>query len=153
MTGSVVLLGTKYRSNLEDAVKYTNHHLFVELRALSKLCFLVEVVQFEDVCSTLCSAGNDLRGVHLGESLRGEELAETTDNSFLNFEFCTLSDVSQRNRTKTQLRLKGSVHLPLVDCDRHSLCRLGEHADCLQTNLKTVRSTLLKSNYAGDLNR
>ena len=49
MTLGVVFFCSEYRSCLKYSVKYANHHLFVELRALRKYCRFVEVAKFEKV--------------------------------------------------------------------------------------------------------
>ena len=123
MTFGVVFLCTEYRAGLKYAVKNTYHHLFVKLRALCQDGRFVEVAQLEQVCTTLCASGSDLRCVDLGKSFFVEIITECTHQSFLDLEFCTLLHVTQGDRTIVQFCLQGSVQFPFVDCQRKGFCR------------------------------
>ena len=99
MSLCVVLLCTEHRTGLKDSVKYTDHHLFVELRALRQNCRSVEVLELKEVCTALCGFRADLRGMDLGEALACHKLAEAAADAFLNPEFRTLADISQCDGT------------------------------------------------------
>ena len=123
MTFCVMLLCTEYRAGLKYTVKNTYHHLFIKLRALCQNCRFMEITQLEQVCTTLCTSGSDLRCVDLGEPLLIEVITKCPHQSLLDLEFCTLLHITQGDRTIIQLCLQGSVQLPFVDGQRKRLCR------------------------------
>ena len=101
-----MLLSTEHRRRFKYPVKHTNHHLFIKLRALLQDRRSVKILQFEEVCTALCTFGPKLRCVDLRKSLLIEEIAETADQTFLDLEFRTFSDISKRDRTHVQFRFQ-----------------------------------------------
>ena len=91
----IVLLRAEYRSGFKYPVKYTDHHLFIELWALLQNCRSVEIIQPEQVRTSLCSFCSDLRSMNFGKPLFIQKFAETSYDSFLYFKFCPLSYISQ----------------------------------------------------------
>src|SRR6266542_558269 len=75
----VMRLRAEDRPHLEDALEDTDEDLLVELRALSEICGLTEVVHAEAVRATLGRRRDNLRGKDLGETLRAEALAVCRD--------------------------------------------------------------------------
>ena len=65
----IVLFCTEYRSGLKHAVKYADHHLLVELRALCEHCRTVEIIKLKYVRTALCSLGSDLWGTDFRKAL------------------------------------------------------------------------------------
>ena len=53
----IVLFCTEYRSGLKHAVKYADHHLLVELRALCEHCRTVEIIKLKYVIAIPDTAG------------------------------------------------------------------------------------------------
>ena len=93
----IMLFCTEYRSSFKYTVKNSHHHLLIKLRALLEDRRSVEIFQPEEVCSSLRTFRTDLRSMDLCKSFLIKEIPEPSYDSFLNPEFCTLSDISQRN--------------------------------------------------------
>src|SRR5258708_12170822 len=55
----VVWLGTKDRTDLEDALEDSHHDLLVKLRTLRQVCGPPKVVQFEDIAPPLAPPSNN----------------------------------------------------------------------------------------------
>ena len=52
----------KYISNTKYALKYPNHHLFIELRASSKMSdFFVKIWNFKHISPPFCIITNEFR--------------------------------------------------------------------------------------------
>ena len=84
--------------NLNSALSTWSEKM-VELWTLLKDRRSVEIFQPEEVCSSLRTFRTDLRSMDLCKSFLIKEIPEPSYDSFLNPEFCTLSDISQRNRS------------------------------------------------------
>lgn len=93
----IMLFCTEYRSSFKYTVKNSHHHLLIKLRALLEDRRSVEIFQPEEVCSSLRTFRTNLRSMDLCKSFLIKEIPEPSYDSFLNPEFCTLSDISQRN--------------------------------------------------------
>ena len=85
-----MFLRTEYRGCLEYSVKYPDHHLFVELRALLQDRRTVEIIQTEQICAALCTLSSDLRRMDLCKSFAVKEITESSHKPFLNPESCSL---------------------------------------------------------------
>ena len=102
----VVFFCTEHRSCLKYTVKHANQHLFVKLRALLQDRRSVEIFQFKEVRTALCAFCSELRCVDFRKSLFIQEIAEAADQTFLDLEFCTFSDISKRDRAHVQFRFQ-----------------------------------------------
>ena len=143
MSLGVVFLCTEYRCRLEYTIKYSYHHLFVELRRLLQHCRTMEILQFEQVCSTLGTLCTDLWSMDLSKAFLIQEITEASYNTFLNLEFCTLFDISQRYRTHVELCIQRSVQFPFCNRKRHGCTRSGEDLDASDPYFNSTWSTLL----------
>lgn len=76
------LLGSEDGADLEDSVEVGHDtHLLVELRRLGEASLLVEVLELEDVGSSLRSTSDELGGMDLDESVLEKELSEELADS------------------------------------------------------------------------
>lgn len=84
---SVGVLGSEDGSNLKHSLKVTRHeHLLVQLGRLGQEGITLEVVELENVSSTLGGGSNHLGSVDLNEALGHEELSEQLANTVLDTE-------------------------------------------------------------------
>src|SRR6185369_15303655 len=65
VTGGGRKFSTESRSNLEHALKHTDHDLFVELWALGERRLLAKVIEFKHLCPALGCAGDQFGGLDL----------------------------------------------------------------------------------------
>lgn len=69
MAAGIVFLSPKDGAHLIHPLEYAHENLLVQLRALGQIRLLAEVGQGKHIGAPLCAAGNELRGVDLGEAL------------------------------------------------------------------------------------
>ena len=143
MTLGIVLFRTEHRRGLKYPVEHAHHHLLVELRALLQHCRSVKILQPEQIRAALGAFRSDLRCMNLRKPFTVQKITESSDHALLDAELRPLSDVAQRNRTVIQIRLQRRWQFPLGNRKRKLFRRFRQHADCIQTYLKSVRRAVL----------
>src|SRR5436309_8519218 len=80
------LLSPEYRKNSEDLLERYRAHLLVQLRRLSKIRLLLEILQREPFRTPLTRRGDDHRLLNLPVVALREEIAERPENLRLDLE-------------------------------------------------------------------
>jgi hypothetical protein len=125
----VMRLGAKNGAGLENALEHTNHRLLVELRALSEVGGLSEVVEREDVRAALSGGGDDLRRLDLCEAQGLERPAKAADRAGRQLERRPLARMPKGDRRVVEDRRQLLLQPGTTQLDRRSLSCRDKHAD------------------------
>ncbi len=103
----------------------------------------MKILQPEQICTALGAFRPDLRCVNLRKTFAVQKITESSDHAFLDAEFCTLSDVAQRDRTVIQIRLQRRRQFPEI---ANGSCAAGSDNTQIvsRRTLKSVRRAVLR---------
>jgi len=114
----VAVLGAEDGTDLEDLKEVRGDgHLLVELGALGEAALTTEVVELEDVGTTLGETGDDLGGVDLDEVLVDEVLAEVLADLGLEAEDGVVGEGAEVNPTVVETGLLENADIAVVTLD------------------------------------
>src|SRR5215831_10223932 len=92
-------LGTINVARFENAFEPGDSMLFIELRALGKVCHAVEIANREQVCAPFGTAANDLGGNNLREMMSDQKLAKIAEDRALDSKDIAHAFIPQSQRT------------------------------------------------------
>ena len=148
MAGGAVFFSPEDRGDFENAFKNADHHLLVELGALSEERFAAEIVEAENVRAAFGAGRDDFRGADLGEALALEEIAKAAAESFLEAEDRALALVAQGDRTDRQVGFERHMGDFLAEVDRTRTMRFGQNFDRLKAQFEAAGGTRFSTEQA-----
>ena len=112
MPWGVRVLSSENRSDFEDTAEITaQSHLLVKLRTLGQTCILLEVLEFENICSTFRGTSNELRSMNFNKVILIHELSVNCANSRLQPEDSLIGGYTKINDT--------IIEADILSDDRH----------------------------------